>query len=77
MSNEKNDEKTFGRKPKGSDIKSNSSRVSTVPNGKLNGGSRWDENMICYEGVRGDLRKAMIEKSGRWNVEGAGERRED
>lgn len=27
MSNEKNDEKEFGRKPKGSDIKSNSSRV--------------------------------------------------
>lgn len=41
MSNEKKDEKDFGRKPKGSNIKSNSSWVSTVPNGKLNGGSRW------------------------------------
>lgn len=43
MSNEKNDEKEFGRKPKGSDIKSNSSRVRTVPNGKLNGEARWEK----------------------------------
>ena len=46
MSNEKNDEKEFGRKPKGSDIKSISSRVRTVPNGKLKGGSRWGRE-IC------------------------------
>jgi hypothetical protein len=46
MSNEKKDEKDFGRKPKGSNIKSNSSWVRTVPNGKLNGGSRWGKSVM-------------------------------
>lgn len=46
MSNEKKDEKNFGRKPKGSNIKSNSSWVSAVPNGKLNGESRWGRKKI-------------------------------
>lgn len=43
MSNEKNDEKTFGRKPKGSNMKSNSSWVSAVPNEKLKGEFRWEK----------------------------------
>lgn len=45
MSNEKKDEKHFGRKPKGSNMKSNSSWVSTVPNGKLNGETRWGKDV--------------------------------
>jgi hypothetical protein len=43
MSNEKNCEKQFGRKPKGSNMKSISSWVITVPNGKLKGDPRWEE----------------------------------
>jgi len=42
MSNGKDGEKPFGRKPKGSNMKSNSSWVKTVPNGKLKGEARWE-----------------------------------
>jgi len=44
MSNEKDGEKPFGRKPKGSNRKSISSWVRTVPNGKLKGGARWGDD---------------------------------
>jgi len=42
MSNEKDCEKQSGRKPKGSNMKSISSWVKTVPNGKLKGDARWE-----------------------------------
>lgn len=42
MSNEKDGEKPFGRKPKGSNMKRISSWVRTVPNGKLKGETRWE-----------------------------------
>ena len=46
MSNEKDGEKPFGRKPKGSNMKSISSWVRTDPNGKLKGEARWETQMI-------------------------------
>jgi hypothetical protein len=46
MSNEKDGEKPFGRKPKGSNMKSISSWVRTVPNGKLKGVARWEIEKI-------------------------------
>ena len=49
MSNEKNCEKQFGRKPKGSNMKSISSWVITVPNGKLKGDSRWEKCTITVK----------------------------
>jgi hypothetical protein len=42
MSNEKDGEKPFGRKPKGSNMKRISSWVRTVPNEKLKGEIRWE-----------------------------------
>lgn len=61
MSNEKKFEKNFGRKPKGSNRKSNSSWVRTVPNGKLKGGSRWGKYRKSIESDRLRLRFGDLE----------------